>query len=94
LARLPEALWLEARPGVRVVFRTNSMPSLLSAAASGLGIVPVVTGWGDSDDRLVRLQLIEGVPSRTIWVVTAPIAETREAVRAVADRIANVLSRL
>jgi len=94
LKQLPEARWLESRPGVRVVFRTNSMPSLLSAAVSGLGIVPVATGWGDSNERLVRLQLIEGVPARTVWVVTPPITATRAAVRAVADRVSNVLSRL
>jgi DNA-binding transcriptional LysR family regulator len=94
LAQLPEALWLEARSGVRVVFRSNSMPALLSAAASGLGIVPLATGWGDLDRRLVRLQLLDDVPSRTIWIVTPPATGTRTAVRVVADRIAGVLARI
>ena len=94
LARLPEAIWLAERPGVRVVFRSNSMPALMSAAAAGLGIVPAAAGWGDSDRRLLRLQLIEEVPSRTIWLVMPPTSETRAAVRVVADRIAGVLGQL
>lgn len=94
LARLPEAVWLEARPEVRVMFRSNSLPALMAAAASGLGIVPVAAGWGDIDRRLVRLQLVDDVPSRTIWVVMTPGSTTRPAVRAVADRVARAFEGL
>jgi DNA-binding transcriptional LysR family regulator len=94
LARLPEALWLGAQPGVRVAFRSNSLPALMSAAASGLGIVPIAAGWGDLDPRLMRVQLLNDVPTRTIWVVTPPATSTRTAVRVVADHIAAVFSRV
>jgi DNA-binding transcriptional LysR family regulator len=94
LARLPEARWLEARPNVRVAFRSNSLPALLSAAAAGLGIVPVAAAWGDLDRRLQRIQVLDDVPARTIWLVAPPMASTRAAIRVVADRIVEVFARL
>jgi DNA-binding transcriptional LysR family regulator len=94
LAHLPEVRWLEARPKVRVAFRSNSMPALLSAAARGLGVVPLTAAWGDLDRRLERLQLIEEVPERAFWLVTPQAAGPRAAVRVVADGIACIFARL
>ena len=93
LARLPEARWLAARPGVRVAFRSNSMPALMSAAASGLGIVPLTATLGDLDRRLERVLLLDAVPERAFWLVTPPAASTRAAVRVVADHIAGTFAR-
>jgi DNA-binding transcriptional LysR family regulator len=93
LAKLPEARWLAARTGVRVVFRSNSIPALLSAAARGLGVVPLTAAWADLDRRLERFQLIEELPARAVWLVTPSAAGTRVAVRVVADRIAAIFAR-
>jgi DNA-binding transcriptional LysR family regulator len=93
LAALADARWLARQPGVRVTFRSNSIPTLLSAAALGLGIVPLTAGWGDLDRRLERLQLLEDVPDRVVWLVIPPAAGTRTEVRAVADRIAAIFAR-
>jgi DNA-binding transcriptional LysR family regulator len=93
LSGLPEARWLGARPGVRVTFRSNGIPALLSAAASGLGIVPLTAAWGDLDRRVERLQLLDEVPTRAIWLATPPLAGARTAVRVVADRIAGILAQ-
>jgi DNA-binding transcriptional LysR family regulator len=94
LARLPEARWLAARPGVRIAFSSNSVPALVAAAARGVGIVPLTAVLGDLDTRLERLQLVEELPPRAIWLVTPQIAARRPAVRVVADRIAQTFARL
>jgi DNA-binding transcriptional LysR family regulator len=93
LAPLPEARWLAARPGVQVTFRSNSLPALLAAAAQGLGVVPLTAAWADLDHRLERLQLLEDVPDRRLWLVTPPASVTRQAVRVVGERIKAILSR-
>jgi DNA-binding transcriptional LysR family regulator len=94
LARLPEARWLARRPGVRVAFSSNSVPALVAAAARGAGIVPLTAVIGDLDVRLERLQLIEELPPRAIWIVTPATSVMRPAVRVVADRIAQTFARL
>ncbi len=92
LAATPEGKWLEARAGVRVVFRSNSFPTLVEAAAAGLGIVPLALVWGDRDRRLERLMPIESVAKRGVWLVTKPEGALRTEVRVVGDRIAAILA--
>jgi DNA-binding transcriptional LysR family regulator len=94
LARLPEARWLAARRGVRVAFSSNSVPALVAAAARGAGIVPLTAVLGDLDTRLERLQLVEELPPRAVWLVTPVTSGKRPAVRVVADRIAQTFARL
>jgi DNA-binding transcriptional LysR family regulator len=92
LAATPEAKWLAARPGVRVVFRSSSFPTLVEAAATGLGIVPLTLAWGDRDRRLTRLMPIDAVAKRGVWLVTKPEGALRAEVRVVGDRIAAILA--
>jgi DNA-binding transcriptional LysR family regulator len=94
LVQLPEARWLAERPGVNIVFRSNSVPALRSAAVAGLGIVPLTAPWGDLEGRLERLQYLDKVPQRAFWLVTPPAAETRAAVRIVAERIVAIFAKL
>jgi DNA-binding transcriptional LysR family regulator len=94
LAQLPEARWLASRPGVRVAFRSNSLPVLRAAAARGLGVVPLTAPWGDRDPQLQRLQLLDDLPKRAIWLVSPPLSATRAAVRVVADRVAAIFARI
>jgi DNA-binding transcriptional LysR family regulator len=90
LATLPEARWLESRPGVRVALRTNSMIALLAATADGAGI-SVVSGFGDLP--LVHLFDVPAIPARALYLVSHPDAAARTAVRVVADHVVRVLSR-
>ena len=94
LAQLPEARWLEARKGVRIALRSNSLPALQSAAVSGYGLAPMTLAWGDRDTRLERVLVLDQIPERTVRLVTPPVAVTRSAVRAVADRIAEIFHGL
>jgi DNA-binding transcriptional LysR family regulator len=91
LSAMPEAKWLASRKGVRVAFRSNSMPALVAAAADGRGLVALGVGWGDAQPALQRVLVLEHLPSRPIWLVTA--GDVRPAVRVVADRIAQLLSK-
>lgn len=94
LSRVPEARWLGSRPGVRVAFRTNSMPVLLAAAVAGRGIAPLPLGWGDSEPELARLFTLESVPPRKVWLVTRETTADRPAVRIVGERIAAIFQRV
>jgi DNA-binding transcriptional LysR family regulator len=93
LGRLPEARWLAERPGVRVAFRSNSMPALVAAASRGRGIVPLPLGWGDSDPSLCRLFVLDEIPKRKVWVVTHEAALERPAVHVVAQHITAIFER-
>ena len=96
LAALPEARWLASRRSVRVVLRSNSMGALVAAAAAGHGIVPLPTGWGESQGAgaLERLLVLEAIPKRKIWLVAHEAADRREAVRVVAQEIRSIAGRI
>ncbi len=94
LAGLPEARWLAARRSVSVVLRSNSMAALVAAAAAGYGIVPLPIGWGDSQEALERLFVLEPIPKRKIWLVAHEAADRRAAVRVVADEIRSICERI
>jgi DNA-binding transcriptional LysR family regulator len=93
LRTLPEAKWLESRPGVRVVLRTNSMIALLAATADGAGISVISGSMAESELGLVRLFDLPALPPRSLYLAVHPDAAARVAVRVVADHIAEVVSR-
>ena len=93
LLRLPESKWLVSRSGMRVVFRSNSMPSLVAAAVSGLGMVPLGLPWGDHEPRLERVMLLEHIPRRSLWLVTREDGASHAAVSVVCDRIAAICAK-
>src|SRR5262249_20434309 len=74
LAALPEAKWLESRPGVRVALRTNSMVALLAAIADGAGISVVSGSWGESELGFVRLFDLPAIPARPLFLAVHPDA--------------------
>lgn len=94
LARLPEARWLADRPGVRAVFRSNSMLALVAAAVAGHGVVPLPLGWGDNEPGLERVIALDALGKRKIWLVSPEAASKRPAVRVVADHIAAIFERI
>jgi DNA-binding transcriptional LysR family regulator len=93
LAVLPEARWLAARPGVRVVLRTSSMPALMAAARAGLGLAPLSRPWAELDPGLQLVAPLPKIPARSLWLVLQPEAARRPAVRMIADRIARIFGR-
>jgi DNA-binding transcriptional LysR family regulator len=94
LSLLPEAKWLASRPGVRVAFRSSSMPALVAATAAGAGIGALTEAWGMRTPGLRRLFTVDAVEPRPLWLGTTPEAGARAAVRLVADRIAATLARV
>jgi DNA-binding transcriptional LysR family regulator len=94
LAALPEARWLAEQPGVRVAFRSSSLPALLAATAAGVGIGAVTDAWGARVAGLRRLFPLAAVEPRPLWLATAPESAARATVRVVADRIAETLARV
>jgi DNA-binding transcriptional LysR family regulator len=94
LSMLPEAKWLASRPGVRVAFRSSSMPALVAATAAGAGLSALTEAWGLRTPGLCRLFIVDAVEPRPLWLATTPEAGSRAAVRLVADRIAAMLARV
>lgn len=93
LAGLPEAKWLAARPGVRVVFRSSSMGALVAAAKAGHGVSTMTLAWGDREPGVERLFPIDEVPKRPVWLVTHAESGSRPSVKVVADRVASLFAR-
>jgi DNA-binding transcriptional LysR family regulator len=93
LSRMPEARWLAERPGVRVAFRTSSMPALVAAAVAGVGLAPMGLAWGDGEPGVARALVLDEVPERTIWLVTPAEGATSPAARVVADRIVAIFAQ-
>jgi DNA-binding transcriptional LysR family regulator len=94
LAALPEAKWLEGQAGVRVVFRTSSMPALFAATLVGAGIAPLTESWGAREPTLRKLFTIDDVPPRPLWLALGAEASSRVAVRFVADAIVDAFARV
>jgi len=71
MARHRVAKWLqEIAPKAEVVARNNSVLGVLYAVKAGMGVAPLPTALGDSDDALVRV--LGPVPELTrIWRVLA-----------------------
>jgi DNA-binding transcriptional LysR family regulator len=93
LSQMPEAKWLAARPGVRVAFRTSSMPALVAAAVAGFGLAPLTLPWGDREPGLERALVLEEIPRRPVWIATHAESAVRPAVRVVGDRLASIFAR-
>ncbi|MCE9578540.1 MAG: LysR family transcriptional regulator [Deltaproteobacteria bacterium] len=93
LAALPEARWLAARPGLRIVLRSSSIPALIAAIVDGhgLGVLPRATG--DLEPGLVRLRDLPAIAPRTLWLVMHPDAAARAAVKVVADHVAAIVKQ-
>ncbi|HEX2114463.1 MAG TPA: LysR family transcriptional regulator [Alphaproteobacteria bacterium] len=93
LAHLKAAQWLNATiPAERVVFRTSSLVSLLSAVRAGIGVAPLPCYLGDSDPGLRRL----GAPMHDfdagLWLLTHPDLRRVARIRAFMDFMAPALA--
>lgn len=67
----PVTLWLEeAAPNAKVVWRSNSLASLQSAARAGLGLSPLPCLLGRNDPELVKCFDAGGTDCPEIWVLS------------------------
>ncbi|NUO54262.1 MAG: LysR family transcriptional regulator [Polyangiaceae bacterium] len=89
LATLAEGVWLASRPGIRIAFRSSSMPALVLAAVRNHGLCAITRAWGDATPGLEHVMPIEHIAPRPVWLVVHPDVAKRAAVRLVADRIAD-----
>jgi DNA-binding transcriptional LysR family regulator len=90
---LPEAKWLGAQAGVRVVLRTTSVTAMISAVIDGFGVAPIAGAWAERELGLVRLFEIDALQPRSLWLAMHPDSATRAAVRAVATRVGEIAKR-
>lgn len=90
---LPEATWMAAQPGARVVFQSNSYPTLLAACAAGHGLTVLPRAWGDLEADLVHLFAIDALPPRALWLVTQAEMARRPEVAVVARHLGALAER-
>lgn len=93
LAPLPEAKWLSARPGARVVFQSNSMPALVAACVAGHGLAVLPRPWGAVEPALELALPLDRIPRRPLWLAVQPDVAKRPAVRVVAERLGALAAR-
>lgn len=92
LAETTGAQWLAAHGhGARVVLRGNSLMALASAAAAGLGLVPLPCFAGDADPALVRMTPAR-IGTRPILLVAHPDLARIARVRATIDFLVALIA--
>jgi DNA-binding transcriptional LysR family regulator len=91
LARVPEAKLLSRAKGVRIVMRSPSVPALVEAARTNMGIVPIPGAWAEAA-ALVRIMPLPQIPPRPLWLAIAAGQRERPAVRVVSDEIARLFA--
>ncbi|MFG1345034.1 LysR family transcriptional regulator [Xanthobacter autotrophicus DSM 431] len=90
LARSPQQLWLEAlAQGRPMVFRSNDLSSLISAARAGMGLAALPHVLAGAADDLVCVANGDGV-TRELWLLVHPDLRRAARVRAVMDHIIAV----
>lgn len=94
----PEEAWLSAHAGgARVAVQSNSLPTIASAAAAGLGLAVLPTVLGDGDSRLTRLWALEDIEPRAVWLLyhrdARSTARVRVAAAAVEDDLRERIAR-
>lgn len=94
LSRLPEAKWLAAQPGVRVVFRSSSMAAVTAAIAEGVGLGVMTDGWATRKPGLKRLFPMKQLEPRPLFLATAPGLSRSASVRVVAEGLVALFERL
>jgi DNA-binding transcriptional LysR family regulator len=80
----PEAVWLSERTR-RYALRTNSFSVIERAAMAGAGVAVLPCFLADGREDLVRVDPIEEVTARSLWVVVHAELATLTRVRAVVD---------
>jgi DNA-binding transcriptional LysR family regulator len=90
---IPEMRWLAQHvPPERLVLRGSTLPVLLAACASGVGILAMAQLFGDAA-QLTRILPSQELPSREAWGVVHPDLRKVARVKVVQDWLAEVLAR-
>jgi DNA-binding transcriptional LysR family regulator len=93
LATVPGARWLARHgDGATVVFRGNSLLSVLTAAAEGLGLAVLPCWLADPDPRLQRLSA-PGLTAGSLYLVAHPDIAKIARVRTVMDFLIEIVER-
>jgi DNA-binding transcriptional LysR family regulator len=92
LANVPGAIWLRDH-GLedRVVLRTNSIPSALSAAVSAIGLALLPSVAACDEGAVVRVLDDVVIDRRPMWLVTHPDVARTARVRVVMDFLAEIV---
>lgn len=86
----PVMFWLEeAAPGAKVVWRSNSLASLQSAARAGLGLVALPALLGRNDPELVKCFDADGASRPDIWILAHPRARRQPHIRSFIDALSG-----
>ena len=84
----PVMLWLEeSAPGAKVVWRSNSLASLQSAARAGLGLAALPALLGRNDPELVKCFDAGGASRPDIWILAHPHARRQPHIRSFIDAL-------
>jgi DNA-binding transcriptional LysR family regulator len=92
LDSIPEMRWLAKHvPPERLVLRASTLPVLLSACVSGVGILAMAELFGNAAP-LTRVLPSQELPSREAWGVVHPDLRRVARVKVVLDWLAEVLA--
>lgn len=90
LAQSPQQIWLEAlAQGRPIVFQSNDLSSLISAARAGMGLAALPHVLARAADDLVCVAEEDGV-TRELWLLVHPDLRRAARVRAVMDHVVAV----
>ncbi|WNG54500.1 LysR family transcriptional regulator [Archangium gephyra] len=93
-AKWPEACWLaEAAPGARVAVRCNSLLSVVTATAAGMGVGVMPCLCGDREPGLRRVAPLVASLRRDIWLVVHPDLQHNARVRATLHFLTELIQR-
>ena len=79
-------------PGVRAVFRANSVAAAIEAAKAGIGLATLPCGLADVENGLVRVSSLPGDFTLDLWLLTHEDLRTTARIRAVLDFLAARLA--
>jgi DNA-binding transcriptional LysR family regulator len=92
LDHTPQQRWLTSvARGRPLVFRTNALASLHSAAAAGMGLAVLPRFLGDPDPGLERLPVDAAAAARELWLVVHPDLRRSPRVRLVFYFVAELI---
>jgi DNA-binding transcriptional LysR family regulator len=77
----------------RIVFRTNTLEPLLTAAREGLGFVMLAAFVGDRDPGLARVPIREAMPARELWLLVHGELRRSPRIRATLDFVIDLVGR-
>lgn len=92
LDHAPQQRWLlSLARGRPLVFRSNDLATLQSAARAGLGLAALPRFLGDPDPSLERLPVDAAAAARELWLLVHPDLRRSARIRVVLDYLAQLM---